>query len=497
MKRFRIILLLVVISLINSFQSKGQNSTQARAYYLSAETSYENKNYEDALSMLEKSVEAGGGTNAYIESLRIKIFHDQKRWMDAKRSLDRVYSMSVDNETLKDISPYIINVEKEYERAKNEEEARIAKAKAEEEDRKKKEEAQRLAKIDEERFFNEKAKELKPIIENQLDFFLKNSLSGTPTSKGPVFLINNHLHLTTSQQEKAYLMIGLNRYIIYTVPESSIINNLEKESTIFKSVDANRFSRTLLTFEEIKSNSGKYYHLTFRQSDKFNNVYIGGLGDELIWSGEQYTQFKQTLYYYFVGNTFRADINMYNESYINEEYYNPYVEVGDLEKTIDFRLVKDEELKTRLIRLGFKDKPSTDRNNLNLLSVETRPSNQINMIFACKEIDYILDSTLSGKFLLNNESYKGTAGLYFKPKSFSSHYGYVVFKLNTKRINIFKDISKTDTEILYAGFDVAQGAFKENSSGSVLTFTSPDFKVPIGLGKTIKDAKVVQYSNNQ
>ena len=115
-------ILAIFIIFLSVSQVMGQNASEARSKYLIAEHSYNSKNYDEALMFLEQSVAAGGGTRDVIEALRLKIYHDQKKWIKAKETLDLLYKLNPDNETLRDLAPFIINVEKEFTQAKKKEE---------------------------------------------------------------------------------------------------------------------------------------------------------------------------------------------------------------------------------------------------------------------------------------------------------------------------------------------------------------------------------------
>lgn len=116
-KKSKKLLLIGLFILGVSTLSFGQNNTaKSKAYYFSAQDSYATKNYDDALKLLMKSEKFGGGSNAFIQSLRVKCYADSNQWVEAKKALDKCYSYDPNNDILKDISPYILKMDEEIKR---------------------------------------------------------------------------------------------------------------------------------------------------------------------------------------------------------------------------------------------------------------------------------------------------------------------------------------------------------------------------------------------
>jgi formylglycine-generating enzyme required for sulfatase activity len=425
------------------------------------------KDFNKALELSEKAKEKRGYLSLKNRIAKLKIYHDRKDWLTAKKEYEAIISLKPDNELLNSLKPYVDNIKK------NEANALIA----------------------EKEFFKAKAVELKPLFEKQLNDFDSIRFSFLPSGKAPVLQLKSSMGISNSSTEKSYLLVDRDNFLIITIPSANALKMLDLENVNYSSYDIGRYSNNVVHYSDVKTSFGKR-DLKFRQSDKFSNVYIGGLGDELLWSGEAYTQFEKTLYYYVVNNDLRADIDMFQGGTVNTSFQNPYVENGLLSKTIDYRLVTDENLRKRLERLGFKDVPSSDMNNLNLLKIEAKSSGKTNMIMPCKDITYQMDSKISGKFTLNNQNYKGEH-LYFRPANTIKKYGIkVVSTSEANHINIFEDTYFTDKKEVMMVFDLAKTALgSEKELGGLYTWSTIAVKW-INLFNYISSAKIVQSDND-
>lgn len=127
--------LFIFLSFLIFIGNAQNNEAKSKAYYFSAQEQYESKKYDSALSLLEKSEEAGGATNAYIEALRAECYVGKKDWGKAKKSLDKCFNMDPSNETLKRVSPLLLKVDEELNKEKEAEEKRILAERAAEEER--------------------------------------------------------------------------------------------------------------------------------------------------------------------------------------------------------------------------------------------------------------------------------------------------------------------------------------------------------------------------
>lgn len=65
-KNFKILYLFIILLMLAKTGFTQGNEAKAKAYYFSAETSFQNKNYTEALELLDKSEAAARSSNAYI-----------------------------------------------------------------------------------------------------------------------------------------------------------------------------------------------------------------------------------------------------------------------------------------------------------------------------------------------------------------------------------------------------------------------------------------------
>ncbi|WP_417873093.1 hypothetical protein [Xanthomarina gelatinilytica] len=119
------LLYLVVIFLLPFFSIAQQNEAKSKAFYFSAQDAFKSKKYDDALNLLDKSIEAGGASNAYIEALKAKCYAGKKDWVNTKQALEVCYMYSPGDDVLKDLSPIILQADTEYEKAIKAEQDRI------------------------------------------------------------------------------------------------------------------------------------------------------------------------------------------------------------------------------------------------------------------------------------------------------------------------------------------------------------------------------------
>lgn len=403
------------------------------------------KDFKKALELSEIAKKETGRLSLKNRIARLKIYHDSKDWLVAKKEYEEIITYSKpDIQTLNSLKKYYDNIKK------NESAALLA----------------------EKKFFNAKAKELKPIFEKQLDQFNKIYISGSPSSKSPLFQLKSSMGITNSESEKSYLLFDSDNYMIITIPSVNALSLLDLDKVSFSTYDAGRYANNVVHYENVKTSYGKE-NFKFRRSDKYNNVFIGGNGDEMLWTGEQYTQFDKVLYYYAVNNGLRVDISIFDSSDVNKNYHNPYVENGKLIKTIDYRLVTDPTLKKRLQSLGFIDRPSSDRENLNLLKIEVKSTGKTNMLLSCKDITYTMDKKISGRYTYNNEKYKGEH-LYFKSKVKRKMYGRKLVTTNkTRVIDVLNDTYYTDGKSFRMVFELANTALgDEKPLGELYTWNA-------------------------
>ena len=128
--------LLFLLVLVQQFKvaHAQSNEAKAKAYYFTAQEQYEAQSYIKALDFLEKSEDAGGSSNAYIEALRAECYAKKQQWFKAKKALDKCYTMNPSNQTLKRVSPLILEIDHELDKEKEKNRQKlVADKKAEEE----------------------------------------------------------------------------------------------------------------------------------------------------------------------------------------------------------------------------------------------------------------------------------------------------------------------------------------------------------------------------
>ena len=458
---------LIVTTAISAF---GQNNqAKSIAYYYAAEELFESSNYDEALNQLEKSVEAGGGSNATIEALRAQCYAGKKDWIMAKKTLEKCYAFNPKADILKKLSAVIISVDDEYEKAMEAERQRKEQARQEELARLKREEEKKMAAQQLEIKKNNIAAALSPEFDRQIDVF--NQLE-----EGRPYLVTYRNSLTSSSSEKAVLIFYGNEYIIYMIPSIEVAKKLNKESISFTGWDANHGDGVI--HMKIKSDYGSKQETHFKKGIHYSNVFLGGFGDELMWtSGEQYQQFEKTLYYYYYFNTLHCDIEM-NTSF-SKDYYNPYIETGLITKTVDFKLVNDAELVQKLKNAGVGNKPTPDLDAPLGLEFKIKPSRNMKMIYPLKKITYAMKDKLKGEYVASNTEYKGTF-LYFVPQAISSHYGLMQFNKYYSEADLLTSITAltTDYRMSRTMFNSIYKAFSEDiGNGDSQYFSSSDYRL--------------------
>ena len=471
MKHFFIIITVIVASALSAI---GQaNQAKSIAYYYAAEELYESSNYNEALKQLDRSVEAGGATNATIEALRAQCYAGKKDWIKAKETLDICYTFNPKADILKKLSPIIIIIDDEYENALETERKQKEKIRQNELARQKREHDKKLAAQQLENKMKNIAASLKPKTEKDIHRFL-NLEEGRP------YLVTYRSSLTSSTNERSVFIFYGEKYIIYTVPSTTITDKLFKDNVSFNGYDANHGDNNVIHMK-IKPSYGDKRLTHFKKGIHYSNVFLGGFGDELMWtSGEQRVEFEKTLYYYYYSNTLHCDIEL--KTSFQEKYYNPYVETGTITKTIDYDLVKNDKLYNKLLDADVDNK-STDINSPEGLVISLVPSSNIKMLYPLKEITYQMKDKLKGEYISGTSEHKGTF-LYFVPKTTSSHYGFIQYNKSYPKANLLSSITGLTTSYIISEtkFNSLYKSFNENiGNGESRYFTSSDYRTPLEI----------------
>ncbi|GAA6170692.1 hypothetical protein NBRC116592_03620 [Colwellia sp. KU-HH00111] len=129
----KIIILLLLPIMMVSLSSHGQSSinNQAKAYYMAAEEAFNNKQYDDALKAVDKVESLLGKSNALLSALKVKTYFEQEKFIEAKAEIDVFFGFNAKVELAREVSSYLIKIDKGIEEQKRSEQ--VAKDKAERE----------------------------------------------------------------------------------------------------------------------------------------------------------------------------------------------------------------------------------------------------------------------------------------------------------------------------------------------------------------------------
>ena len=438
----------IILSSIIGFSQS--NNDMAKAYYLNAEKKYEQQKYDDAIKYLDLSVEMlDNNSFTKIEYLYTQIYYQQNDYKNADIHLQKFFEINSNTQSTMYIELINIAIEIKEEEAKR---------------------------IELEREIMEASSFLSSQTQQVLSKFQK-------IKEGRPYLVTYRSSLTTSTNERAIFIYYGNKYIIYTIPSISIAEKLLKSNVSYNSYDANHGGDVIKA--KIKPNYGDKRETSFKQSLHFSNVYLGGFGDELLWtSGQQYQVFDKTLYYYYYFNTLSCDIELKTD--FQKDYYNPYIETGTLVKTVDYDLINDAELELELKDAGVKHKKSESLSNTNILEIIIKPSNNIKMLYPLKKINYGMKDKIS-KYTKGGSKYKGTL-LYFVPKTETSHYGFVQYGTSFPKRDIMTAVTGLDNTytVPESYFNSLYNTLSEDvGNGKSRYFTDSNYTTPFFIMQKI------------
>ena len=437
MKLNKYILLTLLPLLFYSYDSFAQSDEmKSKAYYFSAQDSYEAENYSKALELLDKSEEAGGASNAYIEALRSECYAKKGEWINAKKSLEKCFNFGPSNEVLKRISPLLITVDEKVEAAKEAERKRIEEARLKELERLERERQEEIARMENDRKNREIAKSLEPSVRRDLDAFKK-------LDKLKAHLITNRNNFTSSSKEKQYIVFYRDKYIVYIIPDLDKISKLDKDKIYYSSYTSKDKDEDRIYVPRMESEK-------FRTSVFYGNQAVSDDGNEnIIFSGTAYPQFEKRLYYFFWNDYKHCDFDVFEE--FKEEINNPYVETGTIEKWIEYDYISDPELLKDLKRYGFKDLGSKKRSNPSGLVIKFKPNNFVKMIYPTKKVTYNRGPEVTGTYWKNGEKYKKNY-FFCEPASVVKQVGYVQYGRHYNETDLLPNITES-------GFDYVLNDF--------------------------------------
>lgn len=472
MKRFFSVVFLMIIS-ANFLFSQVDNNLRAKLYFQEAQKLFNQNEFSASLDYLTKAEKVLQATNGRILNLKIKILYNTGKFIEAENALNlfiSYYGNAVSEELKNETLSYFIRIEKAAKAQRNREKERL--------DLLRKKELARIArlnkikkeKIEEEKKFKILAKKLEPDIKKRLQQL-------SQINYGKIYIFKPINNLTTSRNEVSYFVAYNNKYIIFTIPDKYALRRLNKDRLSFSSVNAKRFSSNVTNVKVKTKHDGKKW-LSFRKSVQYSNVFLGGNGDEILWNGKQYSSFKKNVYYYFYVQSLSADIKL--KKTFDKKYYNPYIETGTIIKTVDYRLISNNEIRSQLKRNGFINKPGSTTNP-NLPAIKLKSARFRKMLFPEKKINYVLqDKKVSGSYIHNRRKYTKPF-LYFIPTQKTSHYGTIQYyggfyssNLANRlyEINEDKKVNQIRFGMLYDSFNKGYG------SGTIRYFTNTSYKLP-------------------
>ncbi len=442
--------------------------SDVRSFYIKAFEEYQKKEYTSALTNLQKAEQAAGKTNEYIESLKALCYFETKDIAKCEQSLKAFYSYSCSNASLNNqMSELVIKLQK-YQQ-----DQRIKEIKDEIDLAKSEGDVVTSTLV----LVQSKIAERNAIIQASIDY--KNELEAdvnvlSHLEEGRIYVFKPSSRLSDSKIEESYFVFYGDKYMIFTIPVSQVVRELNKNTVSFSTYDAQRYSE-YVTNLKVKTNSGKKEY-NFHKVPHYSNVFIGGGGDDLLWHGQQYTTFNQNLYYYNYGGYLGVDIEMYTD--FKSGYYNPYIEVGRISKTIDYRIVSDSAISNQLVNLNVIDNVNSGK-----LKISMR-ANSRKMIFPEKHITYtLMDQNVEGSYTGGNYNYK-KAFLYFTPQTSTTHYGFIEFTGGFYSYNLLNDLILTEKRVIIDvnSFNLVYSSFEESyGDGEMKYFIEPSYTLVYDL----------------
>ncbi|GAA6170710.1 hypothetical protein NBRC116592_03800 [Colwellia sp. KU-HH00111] len=142
-----IVILATLYLLFFSIASHAQSSknNQAKAYFFAAQEAFESQQYDDALIAIAKVESLLGKSNAMLSALKVKTYVEQKKFIEAKAEIDVFFGFKARDELAREVSSYLIKVDKIIDAQKQREQVRANRLAREKAARIAKERAERIA----------------------------------------------------------------------------------------------------------------------------------------------------------------------------------------------------------------------------------------------------------------------------------------------------------------------------------------------------------------
>lgn len=440
---------------------------KAKAFYVQAEKSFEEKDYQDCLNYLEKVKNELGETNARILWLKVKSEFALNRIDDAQKSLEDFFKYPSAPALEKEMLLYVVDIDDKLEAKRKREEAKRQKLL---EEKKRAEAARKIREA--------KIKALSNKLENEIS---SNLSQLDDLEEGRAYRVTYRKSLSSGGNDQSIFIYYDNRFIIYTVPNLGLVGRLFKDRV---SITSNMVSGRNVAEVKSKNGYGNKVNIRFQAGTHYSNVFLGGFGDDLLWtSGEQNTIFEQFVYYYYElsGATpvLKADIEMKKDFSTN--VLNPYIETGTIERTVDYELIKNPELQIQLKENNFDNLPSTNLNEPNSVKVTLETKDKgLTILYPTKNITYALHEKVKGEYTFNNSNFKGQF-LHFLPQKIDTHYGFMRIGRHFPSNDLFTAISFTPVSTYKMSKSIFDSIYKsinnpELEIGKTRYFTSTDYK---------------------
>lgn len=442
------------------------NSDLAKAYYTRAEQEFASSDYNECMKNLDKALEyLEGKSFTKIEYLYTQCLYKKGHNKEAQKHLKRFFDLKPDNNSTMYVE--MINLTLEInEKAEAENQAELA--------RQKRQRDKQLAEQQLKTRKNNIASVMLPEVKRIFNMY-------SSFEEGRPYLVKHRKALTSSTEEKAYFIFYGDKFIIYTIPSKSVVQKINKNTISFDGFDANR-GKDFVISAKLKPPYGDKSITYFKKGLHFSNIFLGGFGDELMWtSGEQSLEFEKTIYYYYYYNTLYCDVQL--KSTFQENYYNPYIETGTITKTVDYELINDPDLEKKLRDSGFKNKKSANLDSPDLPEINIITSDNMKMLYPQKKITYKMEDKIKNEYYNNGNEIKGTF-LYYRPKTSSSHYGFIQLDVSFADKNFFEAIRDNNSDYTMPEyiFSSLYETFTEDvGNGKSRFFTSSEYETPYSV----------------
>lgn len=460
-----LLLNLIILFIGVSSYAQMESNQKAKLYFQEAQKWFNQNEYDDAMNYIFKAEQTLGGTNGRILNLKIKTLYNQGKFIEAEDALmlfSGAYENSVTEELKNDTYSYFVRIDKA---------SSAIKEKLAEEERIKEE-----ARLKKEALVRAKQKQIDDASVKITPQINKTHYTFAKLEEGKPYLVTYRKTLTSSTSEKAYFIFYGSKYIICTVPSMSIFENLDKEKVEYNSYNAGSDKNVISA--SVKSDYGGKKDVSFRKSVNYSNIYMGGNGDELLWTkGTQNRQFEKRLHYYYYKNALSVDTTL--KEAFQEHYYNPYIETGRITKTVDYDLVKDTKLFNALKNKGVANKKTTNYSSPLGLEIKLVPSKSISMLFPSKKVTYYLKDEIN-KYTQNGNKYKGTL-LYYGVKTKSNNYARIQYTKSYPKKELLNAVTGlTNTFVLKEDYfnSIYDSFSKDAGNGKTRYFTNSKYDLP-------------------